>query len=395
MKRLSICLIALYAVLSATADTRQWEEGPLRWSDFSGNPVMKATPTYFKGELKIVTDIEQKETSRFSSETTFAISAVAVMDKSSSYADTAYCSPQALRYHQLQFDMLEILRRRLQSDLNNGMAGLEADSRRAYYQRIYEEQLSDLARATVNGSNDRRLQDYEYMTRKQLDEYMLPGVPEVVSGKFYAGWFAGTGVLVPTGEISGLFDYAWIFNIGLYGGYQRWMLKADISYGQPDMKNPLHDPFGRTWGESRRYMASDSYSKQLSGSVAIGFRIVDSKRFAVTPHIGGGWTNYAWNYAEYEYDTTADTWDIASAVDKDSFHDFNIMGGIDFDWRFHTVVSEKPFFMSGKREQYTSSLRLTPYIIYQSYSSLAPSVGGVQVGVNLTYSGFVRALKIR
>ena len=70
--------------------------------------------------------------------------------------------------------MLEIVRRRLQADLNSGMTGIEADNRVAYYQRIYNEQTSDLARATVNGSNDQRLQQYEYMTRKQLEEQLLP-----------------------------------------------------------------------------------------------------------------------------------------------------------------------------------------------------------------------------
>jgi hypothetical protein len=167
----------------------------------------------------------------------FATSAVALMDCNASYADSAYRTDQMLRYHQLQFDMLEIVRRRLQADLNSGMTGIEADNRVAYYQRIYNEQTSDLARATVNGSNDQRLQQYEYMTRKQLEEQLLPSVPEVKPGDWQAGWFVGTGCLIPTGGISDLFNYAWLFNIGLSGGYKNLILKADISYGQPDIHN--------------------------------------------------------------------------------------------------------------------------------------------------------------
>lgn len=395
MKLLYFSILLSIATVGAFASSRQWGEGPLKWEDFSGNPVMKTTPTYFKGILKTVTDIEESGESRFNSDMTYSTSAVAIMDMNQSYADSAYRTPQALRYHQLQFDMLEIVCRRLQADLNSGMAGLEADSRRAYYQRIYDEQMADLARTTVNGSNDQRLQEYEYMVRNQLDTYLMPHAPEVIQSKFYAGWFAGTGVLVPTGDLADLFGYSWVFNIGLYGGYRHWMLKADISYGQPDMKHPSADPFGRTWAEGHQYRATDSYTKQLSGSVAVGFRAIDTKRFSVTPYVGGGWTNYAWNFAEYEYDKAQDSWKLASSIEKDSFHNFNIMAGIDLDWHFHSTVSDKPFFISGKREQYTSSLRLTPYFMYQSYSSLSPSIKGFHVGFSLTYSGFIRALTIR
>ena len=217
MKRFVSILVASVAALAAFASpsTRQWDEGPLKWSDFKGNPAIKSTTSYFKGFLKTVTDIEHEGKTRFNSDVRFATSAVALMDCNASYADSAYRTDQMLRYHQLQFDMLEIVRRRLQADLNSGMTGIEADNRVAYYQRIYNEQTSDLARATVNGSNDQRLQQYEYMTRKQLEEQLLPSVPEVKPGDWQAGWFVGAGCLIPTGGISDLFNYAWLFNIGL------------------------------------------------------------------------------------------------------------------------------------------------------------------------------------
>ena len=321
------------------------------------------------------------------------------MDCNASYADSAYRTDQMLRYHQLQFDMLEIVRRRLQADLNSGMTGIEADNRVAYYQRIYNEQTSDLARATVNGSNDQRLQQYEYMTRKQLEEQLLPNVPEVKPGDWQAGWFVGTGCLIPTGGISDLFNYAWLFNIGLSGGYKNLILKADISYGQPDIHNFTDynfNPFNKTTAEGNRYQSLNKYTKLLSGSVSLGYRVIDVKRFAITPHIGGGWTNYAWNSGEFkEFEENGETvWKLVTESQKESFHSFNFMAGIDFDWRFHTTVSDKSSFLSGRREQYTSSVRLTPYVIYYNYGSLSPAIKGVHFGINLTYSGFIRALRI-
>lgn len=392
MKNTVFAMLLMIAASFAidAADVRYWNNGPLEWSDFTGTPVMATTPTYFSGRLDMRTKVDRNEKSKFNTEMLYSTYALAVMDKNKSYADSASRTSRQLRYHQLQFDMLEVVRRRLQADLNSGMAGIEADNRLRYYQRLYDEQVADLARQTENGHNDAKLQEYEYFTRKQLDEFSLPAVPEVQPGKFNYGWFIGTGALIPTGGISDVFKSTWVFNIGLTVGYDRFAVKADISYGQSAFKNRRAELFG-TAGE----WAINSYANQLSGSVSVGFRVVDAKHFSLTPHIGGGWGNYGWNIADFEKEPDTGTYRIASDVRKISVRDFNFMAGIDFDWHFHTVVSDKPFFLSGRREQYVSSLRLTPYVMRQCYSKFTPERAGYQVGVMLSYVGIARALGIK
>ena len=70
MKRFVSILVASVAALAAFASpsTRQWDEGPLKWSDFKGNPAIKSTTSYFKGFLKTVTDIEHEGKTRFNSD---------------------------------------------------------------------------------------------------------------------------------------------------------------------------------------------------------------------------------------------------------------------------------------------------------------------------------------
>ena len=394
MKRLIFLLILVPMLASATGNTRYWNEGPLSWSDFTGNPVMKTIPTYFKGRLMVKSEITQEEKSRFNIETSVSTYAFAEMDKSQSYADSAYRSDRMLRYHQLQFDLLELMRRRLQADLNTGMTGIEADKRVAYYQNLYDEYIADIAQRTVNGSNDNRLQEEEYFVRKQLDEFLLPAVPEVKPGKFSYGWYIGTGAFIPTGDIADAFGYSWLFNIGLTAGYDRLFLKADISYGQPRLDNIRNELFGREneWAVNR-------YANQLSGVVAIGYRVLDTKHFAITINVGGGWTNYAWDVADYIHNPDPEEamnpeteYVINSEIRRNTIHNFNYMAGLDFDWNFHTAVSDKPFFLSGRHEQYTSSLRLSPYFMHQKYSKLTPGRRGFQVGIMLSYSGLARAL---
>ncbi len=390
-------LVLLLAAGNAFADNdiRYWSDGPLKWSDFTGTPAMRTTATFFRGNLEIKTVVDEKDRSRFNKETSITTSAEAVMYKQLSYADSAHCTSQLLRYHQLQFDLLELMRRRLQADLNTGMTGLEADKRLKYYQNIYNEQIVEVARHTVNGSNDNRLQEEEYFVRKQLDEFSLPKVSEVKPGKFAYGWFIGTGALIPTGDISDVFNYAWLFNIGLTAGYDRFYLKADISYGQPRLVDVRKEVFGVPFE-----WATNKYANQLSGVALLGYRLVDAKAIAVTVNVGGGWTNYAWDVATYGLNLDnpggqEQEYRIASEIRCRSLHNFNYMFGLDFDWNFHTVVSDKPFFLSGRREQYTSSLRLSPYVMHQKYSALNPSKSGFQVGITLSYTGIARALGLK
>ena len=182
-----------------------------------------------------------------------------------------------------------------------------------------------------------------------------------------------------------------MFNIGLTFGYDRLKLKADISYGQPRFVNSR----GTFMGVENRW-ATDLFASQLVGTVSLGFEVLHTKHFSITPHVGGGWNVYSWNYADFEkkIEDGEEVWRIVSDFKKASQRDFNYMVGIDFDWHFHTVVSDRPFFLSGRREQYTSSLRLTPYFMRASYPGLVPERSGYQVGIMLNYVGLARALGI-
>lgn len=382
VKRVVIVFLTAVAAMSVSASdvVKRWGDGALEWTDFAGAAEGKPVMSAFKGRL----EFDHGAISPAGGPTV-----IAVMDKAESYAEPAGRIPRMLRYHRLQFDMLEIVCRRLQAELDGGISGSEADARLAYYQRLYDEQMADLARATVNGSNELRMRDYENAARAALAGHSVASVSDRHSGDFFVGWFAGTGALIPTGEIADLLDYAWVFNAGFYGGYRRWVLKADISYGQPSLKDVFADPLNRPWGEGHRYMATNPNARQLSGTVSVGFRVVDTKRFSIAPHIGGGWTNYSWNFGDFEFLQEEDEWVMASPMRKETFGNFNVMCEIDFDWRFHaTAIDGKGLFGNGRR-QYVSSLRLTPYLMRQAYSSLSPERKGFQIGIHLTYSGFM------
>ena len=132
MKNLLCILTLLFSVLSMNAEnTKQWSDGPLLWKDFDGI-AMTGVPSYMKSELGIET---QRRTDNGKSK--IMLAAVAKMNKERSFADSLSKTEQRLRYHQLQFDILEGYRRDLQLDINSGMTGIEADDRLRHYNNMY------------------------------------------------------------------------------------------------------------------------------------------------------------------------------------------------------------------------------------------------------------------
>ena len=382
---------AVFAV-SANEDVMQWSDRSLQWSDFNGVSVMGGK-SYLKADLEL-TAFQRSDRGN----TTINLGTKAIMYRSKSFAgDSVNQTRQRLRYHQLQFDILEVMRRRLQSDLNSGMNGIDADNRLKYYRNLYSEQILAMDEETHNGTDDHKLQEWEYFTRKNLEELGLPPVPEVETSDFSYGLFIGLGGLFPTETIKDYFGSCFTFSAGLTGGYKRMKMKALIEYGQPKFNNP--NVFGLK-DEAGRYAQSsiNTYASYLGISVSLGYSVVDTKRFAVTPHVGMYWSNYGWNVANYEWQPSADDPEKyepkAIDVEKKSLKNFNWMAGMDFDFKIHSYVTNTPFLF-GRREQLTSMVRITPYIAHGVYSKSSPDLQGYQIGVTVSYVGIAKTLKLK
>ncbi len=393
MKKTIIILIAVVSSLTLLAqnrDLKNWSDGPLTWNDFKGKTVIKGTPSYLKVSLNSVSNEELTD-----KKLQYRITANAVMDRNESYADTLVRTERRLRYHQLQFDQLELFRRRLQNDLSTGMNGLEADKRLAYYQNLYKDQIETIRMETEDGNNDKKLQEWEYYTRKGLEEIGLPPAPEFVPSDWSYGVYLGIGGVYPNSDIKDYFGSCFSFTAGLTGGYKRLKLKADISYGQSDFNKP--NVFGVKDSQGRDLQGPmNEYATYLGVGTNLGYSLVDSKRIAVTPFVGMYWSGYNWNMANLKWEEDPETKEWVSKVastENAKLKDFSWIAGIDFDIKLHTYVSSTPFFLTGQREQFTSSVRITPFIAHAKFNEIG--VKGYHIGFTISYSGIARSLKMK
>ena len=399
---ISLIVVMLLTSLTAAAQSplaklKKWSDGPLIWADFRGKSEVDGVPSYLKATLSIASEEYQPG----SKSASYRLSAEAVANCELSFADIDKVDDQRLRYHQLQFDVLEYYRRRLQSELNAGVSGLEAENRLRHYQMLFADRIDQIAKTTNNGSADNRLQEEEYLVRKQLEELGLPPMPIIKASNFGYGIYAGVGGVFPTSSISDDFSGCATFILGLTGGYRRLKLKADISFGQPNFNNdnifdvPSADYPGRP-GQGN----TNSYATFLGISTSIGYTVLDTKRFSITPNVGGYWSSYGWNVANYYYETEPNEAgepvlvQKVSSTEKRSISDFGWMASIDFDIKFHKHVGDTPFFLTGQREEFTSAIRISPFVARASFAKPVPAIEGYYVGVNVTYTGIARALRL-
>lgn len=363
---------------------KNWEDGELKWDDFQGVHVPGKKSLLVTG---LDTKLKQEHVN---GKIKISMKATAEMDKSRSYADSTIRNEQLLRYHQLQFDLLEVYRRRLQNDLNSKMTSADIKERVKHYRSQYAQQVELIAKQTDNGMNDHKLQEWEYFVRKDLEELGLPPVPEIVPNKFSSGAYIGTGGIFPLGNIDSAFSGSWTFVFGLQFGYDRLKLKSDLTFGQSQLENV--NIFNKADQEN-----FGSYSNYLGISVSLGYTVLNTSYFSITPHFGGYWSSYSWNVANIEWIADGNGGQKKRIKDTESVDvsNFNWYACIDFDYNFHRFVTTHSRIFPGKREQYTSTLRISPFIARARYNKTNPSLAGYQIGFTIAYVGIGRTLGIK
>lgn len=378
---------------SSSSDTRLWSEGPLRWSDFCGMSSLSADSiSFLQVELAVKTvqakDIDGQPSERFE--------AMAVMHRNASFADADRRTPERLRYHQLQFDLLELLRRRLQLDINTGISAYDTDRKLNEYQSIYRQRLRRIDSDTRCGTDSAALRAWSADVLRQLADMGNPSAASMHPGGFVYGLYAGVGGIFPTGSLTDNFKGCAAFTIGLTAGYNRFRIKADVSFGQPSFNNDniFHrvDDLGRQLQGNAKADAT-----LLCVGTQVGYCVYDGDRVAITPNVGGFWSGYSWETQDLNWVKKEDSEEFAPKIVGSStshLRSYNWMASVDFDFKFHTTkASNMPIITSGRRQSFTSSVRITPFVARASYHSV-PAVKGYQVGFSVSYCGLARSLHL-
>lgn len=380
-----IFLIAALAValgMKADEDFRLWESGALRWDEFRGEPALENSPAYLGTDIVMLT--------REGEDGTFSMAADAVLYPGRSYAPAQARTDRQLRYMQARFDLAEIMSRRLQAELGAGVSGIEADRRLTYYRNLLRTEADKLASATHYGTDEKQLQLWEYDIRRALEELDSPRSVSMAINPWSYGLYVGIGGIFPTGNIPDVFSPACSFTFGIQGGWRRIRLEGALSYAIPSLRD-------QTLVESKYdgvgYHANVKNANYLGIGFGAGYAVLDTKRFSIAPYLGGQWTSYSWTSRPMSTgpDGTLAPTGLQQRMQLD---DFNLTFGVHFEWHFHSVVTSFPM-LGSMREQYISSLCLTPFATRAVYTDASTRYSGWQIGFMVSYSGVARALGIK
>lgn len=388
---LAMAICTLPAMASDNDDIKLWSDGPLTWSDFHQLlPPISSEASQLEVELS-ATPIQNG----IGASSTVRLEARAIMHRNASKTSTAQSTPERLRYHQLQFDLLELMRRNLQEEINSGIDGATAEKRLKYYQDLYRQRIRQIAQETKSGTLEAAVSSWEDNIESQLLAAGTPRVPQVTAMQGCYGVYAGVGYDSPTGTLRDNFGGSFMFHVGLTGGFKRLRLKADVAFGQPSYRNDnifniAPDAEGRPLQGN-----NSSNATHIMASVQLGYTIVNAGRLSITPNIGGFYNRYNWDIANYSWDKDDEDRDvrITTSVEKRNLHNFSFIASIDFDINLNSGVTNTSLTGATHRERWTSSLRITPWLAHSKFNKCDPSVSGMHIGINVSYLGLARLLK--
>ncbi len=390
---LIICsLVAITAMAASNDDIKLWSDGPLTWSDFHRLlPPTSSEASQLEVELS-ATPIENG----VNANSTVRLEARAMMHRNSSATSAAQSAPERLRYHQLQFDLLELLRRNLQEEINSGIDGATVERRLKYYQDLYHQRVRQIAQETKNGTLEAAVASWEDNIDSQLAAVGTPQVPQVTAMQGCYGVYAGVGYESPTGKLRNNFGGSFMFHVGLTGGYKRLRLKADVAFGQPSYRN--NNIFNIAPDAEGRPLQGNnsSHPTHIMASVQLGYTIVNYGRLSITPNVGGFYNYYGWDIANYSWDKDEEGRDVRSItnVEKRNLNKFSFIASIDFDINLNSGVTNTSLTGATHRERWTSSIRITPWLAHSKFNKCDPAVSGMHVGINVSYLGLARLLRL-
>ena len=197
---------------------------------------------------------------------------------------------------------------------------------------------------------------------------------------------AGVTAHTTTGSLSDNFKGCVGFTAGLTADYNRLRLKADVTYGQPSYKNQnmyhVLDAKGRD-----AQLNAVANASHLGASAQVGYTIARLGRVSLTPAAGLYYSRYSWRLNDIEWDTDEQGVDYFKVTDTRHTSQGRVswIASVDVDIRLHDAYTD----VLGPQQRLRSSLRITPWVTSIRHKRVVPSVSGLQLGVNVTYSGLL------
>lgn len=369
----TLCLIVLaFPIINVSAQSlyeqsfRNWDEGPVSWDEFQ----VRHTPddAKFVSNLycSIEKDVKREKIGNFKIP---VLMTTTKMNKLSSWYDPDKCTDWTLRYEQTRFNMLEVLRRRMQNSFNQNFMEKNLE---AYYEQLINSTMSAFDMESNYGTDTLVVLKYEEQYKNKLDTMKMEPVQIPVFKKKNWGGSMGIGIgsetygspmsegVTPATGVQmelGLIYKNFIFDLN---GLLAWSgpLQSDNFY--------YDSKYDYTWTKGKKVQAGNM---NLNG----GYRILDNSNISLTPFVGIG-VSFVDQY------TDSLKVNSSNSYESSEINGFRTQAGISLDWKFrkglnsYWGLSNNPYYSNIYSADYTESkIRFTISGARTNFKGLGPT----------------------
>lgn len=328
----SLCILTLSMAFSSLSaqnlydqSLRNWDEGPVNWNEFQ----IRRTPDDVKYTsvlyCTIEKDVKKEKIGNFKFP---ALTTTTKMNKLSSWYDPDKCNDWTLRYEQTRFDMLEVLRRRMQNSYNRNFMEENLD---AYYEQLISNTMTAFDMESNYGTDTLVVLKYEEQYKNELDTMsMVPvQVPDFEKGNWGLSFYIGMGVDKYGSPMSNGVTSA----IGLQWGFEMIYKKMTLDLncliagaGKLQCDNFYHDSeYDYNWTKGRNvrtcYFSADP-----------GYRVLDNSNLSLTPFVGLG-VSFIYQDSDTPRDNSNDSFEPSG------ISGFRTQTGLALDWKYRRRIS--------------------------------------------------------
>ena len=351
---LIICTL-LPLIGNAQDNSRQWRKGPLTWNDFKAPAPDSTGKEHSYLEFQLYIDEVAVDNDGV---VHWMESALATMDRQKSWVDSLHRTPEELRYNQVIFNIVELYRRYMQTEIDSG-GSPDMD----YYMELVVGDVDQFCQATNYGSDIAVVEEWEIFIRELMDsaaaqvaESHATYYNEVTSPKNFVttqrfGIGVGGGMQVVTGDLHPYFRNGGGFYLEANWGQRRQIITISMYMGASKC---LRDVYHKTTTD---YLLQRDDLTVMDLKFDYGFAVIDGYKFQLTPFVGIGILGY---YTEVLIDGSYESTFIGPAA-------FNWRAGLDFRYHISTNASHRGQYCDLSQitlftKIYTGTVRFGNYI---------------------------------
>ncbi|WP_139956884.1 hypothetical protein [Flavicella sediminum] len=364
MKKSLLILIAfnVFTTLSFGQNERKyWSVGQLTWEDF------KEERLEIRGSIPALYLTYEQEKTKIKNTTINRIKAIAFINTENSFVDLKAKNDQILYYHQIEFDILEYYRRKLQTELYNASYAFNIEAK---LNGIKEQLLDELDRfrvASHYSSNKEALDTWKTTISKKLEHTDPDPIPETIDRNFSYGGYFGIEHAFASNSLNKSIKPGIGLTFGLDFGWKKSLFSLNTNLIFIKLKEDLF---------LKEQLFKDKKYGMALASFTYGYPIMENRKFKLTPFIGYGITEISERTEE-----------------ENSFRTISsdIHYGLNFDYKFKNTLNLVPNFMNRKTRM-DLFLRTRVYIAKSNFNA---EFQGNTINIGFLFGGNERKINLR